>query len=203
MKLYYTKGACSLAPRIIINEIGLPCEYESVDLKSKKTETGKDYYSINPKGAVPTLMTDEGEILTENAIIQQYLAEKSHAMELLPPVGDFTRYRVLEWLNYITTELHKGLGLLFNPMFPQATKDEIIKPLIQHKIHYVNKQLSQQYLLGEIFTLPDSYLFVMITWMFYFKFNLTDSSNLLRYFSRLKERPSIQKSLEQEEIVLA
>src|SRR5688572_12009519 len=113
MKLYYSKGACSLAVRIILHEIGAACEFEAVDLATKKTETGMDFLKINPKGAVPTLILDDKAILTENAVIQQYLAEKYHATQLLPPLGDMKRYRVLEWLNFISTDLHKSCGPLF------------------------------------------------------------------------------------------
>lgn len=130
MKLYYTQAACSLAVRITINEIGLKCDYESVDLKAKKTEKGEDFLKINPKGAVPVLKTNDGEILTENAVILQYLADTNSATKLLPGTGDFKRYRILEWLNYITTELHKTIGALFNPELPQKLK------LLLSKINY-------------------------------------------------------------------
>src|SRR5690349_19217638 len=122
MKLYYSKGACSLAVRIIINEIGLQSEYEAVDLKTKKTATGQDFLKINPKGSVPVIQTDEKQILTENAVIQQYLADTNKATQLLPALGNFERYRVLEWLNFISTELHKGFSPLFNPNVPNELK---------------------------------------------------------------------------------
>src|SRR5690349_3300917 len=108
MKLYYSKGACSLAVRIALHELGIPCEFEAVDLKAKKTEKGADFFKINPKGAVPTLVLDDHTVLTENAVIQQYLADKQKAFEVLPPVNDMKRYRALEWLNFVSTELHKG-----------------------------------------------------------------------------------------------
>lgn len=199
MKLYYTKGACSLVIRIIINELALDAEFEAVDLKTKKTETGKDFRNINPKGSVPTLQLNNGEILTENAIILQYLADKSKAKQLLPPVDDFKRYRVLEWLNYITTELHKSIGFLFNPAVTQDMKDKIILPAINNKLTYVNKHLANsKYLLGDEFTLPDAYLFVMLRWAFYFKFDFKDWEHLEKYFYLLSKRPSIETSLKQE-----
>ncbi|SRR5579883_1264643 len=201
MKLYYTKGACSLAVRIIINELGLPSEYESVDLKTKQTATGQDFLSINPKGAVPVLLTDDNEFLTENAVIQQYLAEKYHAPQLLPPVGDFKRYRVLEWQNYITTELHKGFSPLFNPIVPQDIKEQIFIPLVKTKLNYVDKHLHpNKYLAGENFTLPDAYLFVIIRWALYYKFDMDKWPYLSRYHAELKERKSIKQSLEEEHI---
>jgi glutathione S-transferase len=199
MKLYYSKGACSLVPRIIINEIGLPCEYIAVDLKTKKTEAGEDFLKINPKGAVPTLMTNKAAVLTENAVILQYLADTNHATQLLPPINDFMRYRVLEWLNYITTELHKGFGPLFNPNVTQEMKDKIVLPILRSKFNYVNKHLENYtYLLGDNFTLPDAYLFVMLTWAKKFKFDFNEWPNISRYLLELQKRKSIQQSLKEE-----
>lgn len=200
MKLYYAKGACSLVVRIIINEIGLKSAYESVDLKTKQTQTGNDFLKINPKGAVPTLETDEGEILTENAVILQFLADKSHVTQLLPPIPEFKRYRVLEWLNFITTELHKGFGPLFKPNFPQEVKDKFVIPLLESKFTYVDKHLQHnQYLLGDHFTLPDAYLFVMLGWWTSkFKFDLNRRPHLLKFYDALKNRESIKKSLQEE-----
>lgn len=199
MKLYYTKGACSLAVRIVINEIGIPCEYISVDLKTKQTEASEDFLKINPKGAVPTLATNKGAILTENAVIHQYLADTNQATQLLPPLGDFTRYRVLEWLNYVATELHKGFAPLFNPNMTQDMKDKITIPLIKMKLKYLDKHLeTNHFLLGEHFSLPDAYLFVMLTWAINFKLNLSEWPHLSRYFTELQKRKSIQQSLKEE-----
>ena len=198
MKLYYAKGACSLASRIIINELELPCDYESVDLRTKQTESGKDYLAINAKGAVPALLTDDNQILTENAIIQQYLAESVHAVQLLPAVGDFKRYRVLEWLNYIATELHKSFGPLFNPNLPQDVKDQFFKPLLIAKFSYIDKHLLSKCIAGDTFTLPDAYMFVMLNWAVFFNFDFTKWPHLSNYFIELKKRDSIQKSLQQE-----
>lgn len=199
MKLEYAKGACSLATRIIINEIGLDCEYESVDLANKKTQSGQNFYNINPKGAVPTLVLNNGEALTENAVIMQYLADTANATKLLPPVGNFKRYRVLEWLNYVATELHKGFGPLFNSQMPQNVKDQFFIPLLKAKLSFVDKHLEKhQYLLGDEFTLPDAYLFVMISWAGYFKFDIKEWQHLARYYAELQKRNSIQQSLQQE-----
>lgn len=199
MKLFYTKGACSLAVRIIINEINLTCEYESVDLATKKTESGQDFLKINSKGAVPTLMTNSGEILSENAVILQYLADTNNRAQLLPIVGNFKRYRVLEWLNYVATDLHKSFGILFNSKIPDDMKDNLFIPMIKAKITYVDKHLHHNhYLLGETFTLPDAYLFVMLCWALHFKFDLAEWPNVARYFAELKARKSIEKSLQEE-----
>lgn len=201
MKLYYSRGACSLVVRILLNEIGLESTFEAVNLKTKKTETNEDFLAINSKGSVPTLQLNNGEILTENAVILQYLAEHSKATQLLPPVSDFNRYRVLEWLNYITTELHKGFSPLFNPAIEQEVKDKVLIPSLKNKFNYLNNHLkSQKYVCGDHFTLPDPYLYVMIRWGFLFKFNLQEWEHLERYFSELSERKSIQTSLKQEEL---
>jgi len=184
MKLYYSKGACSLAVRIVINEIGLSCQYEAVDLKSKKTEHGGDFYLVNPKGSVPTLVTNDGEILTENSIIQQYLAETNNASQLLPALGDFKRYRVLEWLNYVSTELHKGCAPLFNPNVPQEVKESVFIPAIKNKLGFVDKQLATNpYLAGTQYSLADGYLFVILTWLRHFKIDTADWSHIEKYFA--------------------
>jgi len=196
MKLYYTKGACSLVPRIIINELGLKAEFESVNLKTKKTETDNNFLLINPKGAVPTLEIQPGLVLTENAVILQYLADSTNSTQLLPEVNDFNRYRVLEWLNFVATELHKGIGVLFNPSLSQAARDEVFIPLIKKKLTFIDTHLKNHaYLLGGTFTLPDAYLFVMLTWANNFKIDLQAWPHLTQYFKTLKNRPSIQKAL--------
>jgi glutathione S-transferase len=198
MKLYYSKGACSLAVRIILNELAIPCDYEAVDLKTKKTETGLDYFTINFKGAVPVLVLDNQEVLTENSIIQQYLADQYKATQLLPPVGDFKRYRVLEWLNFVSSDLHKGFGPLFNANVSEAMKEEIFKPILKNKFNFVEKRLANnKFLLGDHFTLPDGYLFVVLRWAQHFKI-LSTFPHLSRYFSDLQKRPSVQKSLKEE-----
>jgi glutathione S-transferase len=199
MKLFYTKAACSLIVRIIINEIGLTCEYEAVDLATKKSASGQDYLKINPKGAVPALMINGGEILTENSAIIQYLADTHHKTSLLPVVGDLKRYRVIEWLNFMATDLHKNFGPMFNPALPQEIKDKFFIPLLKAKLTYVDKHLHHHhYLSGDDFTLADAYFFVMLTWALHFQFNLADWPQISRYFAELKERKSIEKSLKEE-----
>jgi glutathione S-transferase len=200
MKLYFAPGACSLVVRIIINEIGLDCTYIKVDLRNKKTENGDDFLKINPKGSVPTLELNDGDVLTENAVILQYLADMNNATNLLASPKELKRYRTLEWLNYITTELHKTIGALFNPDLANESKETFVK-LIKHKCNFVNNHLSQhQYLVGDAFTLPDDYLFVMIGWLLHFKFDLSEWPNIKRYFDELNKRQSIQKSLMDEKL---
>ena len=200
MKLYYTPSACSLVVRIIINELGLKSEFESVDLHNKKTATGADFLAINSKGSVPALQLDDGQLLTENAVILQYLADTAHANSLLPAIGDFKRYRVLEWLNYTATELHKSIGILFNPAITEEMKTTFFIPLIKTKLNFLNQHLqNHQYLMGEDFTLPDAYVFVVMQWALYFKFDLTKWENISRYLNELRHRKSIQESLKQEQ----
>lgn len=204
MKLYFSKNACSLCIRIAINELQLPCEFESVDLENKKTEKGIDYLTINPKGAVPALRLDNNEVLTENSIILQYLADTHHAIQLLPALGDFKRYRVLECMNFITTDIHKGFGPLFNPAVSQEAKNEIFMPYLKTKFKYLeNIMKHHKYITGDRFTLPDAYLFVMLTWLKKFKVDIKNVyPHLAIYFDELQKRKSIVQSLEEEGIVL-
>jgi glutathione S-transferase len=199
MKLYYSKGSCSLAVRIIINEMNLSCEYEAVNLKTKQTETGMNFLSINPKGAVPVLQLDNNDILTENAAIQQYLADVHRADKLLPPLGNLDRYHVLEWLNYIATDIHKGCAPFFNPNLPAEIKTSIFLPLIKNKLAFLEQHLAENdYLTGENFTLPDGYLFVILTWLPGLKIDINEFPAVTNYFNRLKTRESIVKSLKEE-----
>lgn len=202
MKLYYSKGACSLAVRITINELNLTCDYVAVDLKTKKTEHGDDFLAINPKGEVPTLVLDNGEILTENAVIHQYLADSNKAFTMLPPCSEFSRYRVLEALNFITTDIHKGFGPLFNPFIPEQLKEEIFKPKLGKYFALENEQLKKNtFLTGNNFTIADAYLFVMLFWTGKFKIDIGEYTNLMNYFTQLKNRASIVKSLEEEHFI--
>lgn len=199
MKLFFSKGACSLAVRIMINEIGVDSAYESVNLRNKTTASGADFLAINPKGGVPTLALENGDILTENAIILQYLCDQSKATQLLAPVGNMNRYRALEWLNFVSTELHKGMGIMFNPAITQALKNDVFIPVVQKKLGYVNHHLEHhQYLMGDQLTIADPYLFVMLLWTPHFNIDLKDWPHLSRYFDTLKQRESIQCALQQE-----
>jgi glutathione S-transferase len=163
MKLYFTPGACSQAPHIVLHETGLGHEAIKVDLRAKKLEGGEDYLAINPKGAVPAIALENGEVLTENAVILQYLGDRASLGDLLPGLGDFRRYRVLEWVNYITTEVHKGFG----PLFAADAGDEVkafATANVKKKLDYVDKQLVGPFLMGDALTIADAYLFVMTGW---------------------------------------
>src|SRR3954452_16757060 len=164
MILYYSPGACSQAPHILLHEIGLSHDAERVDLRAKRTENDRDYLAINPKGAVPALELDSGDVLTENAVILQYLGDRSSVGEVLPPMGNFRRYRVLELVNFITTELHKRFGFLFNPNATDEMKQLVIEDLGK-KLDYLDDELGEgPFLMGEELTLPDPYLFVSAGW---------------------------------------
>lgn len=199
MKLYFSPGACSLAVRITIHELNLPCEFEAVDLKTKQTASGVNYLTVNHKGSVPGLQIDADTFLTENAVIQQYLADTNKAYHLLPALGDFKRYRVLEWLNYVSTDVHKSFSPLFNGLVPENSKQEIFIPILKSKLAYLNRELEgKHYLMGDEFTLPDGYLFVTLRWLPAFKISLDEFPNVKKYFDTVKERPSVQRSMQEE-----
>jgi glutathione S-transferase len=197
MKLYYSPGACSQAPHIILHELGLSHSSERVDLRARQTESGRSYAEINPKGAVPALEMDSGEVLTENAVILQYLGDRSGLGEVLPPVGNFSRYRVLEWVNFITTELHKSFGPLFNPGASDETKSFFIE-LIGKKLDYVEAELGEgPFLMGGTLTLPDAYLFVISGWAEKM-IGLERWPNLAAFRERMMERESVRIVLRAE-----
>ena len=197
MKLYYSPGACSQAPHILLHEIGFEHDAERVDLKTKKLEDGSDYLKINPKGAVPALQLDSGEVLTENAIILQYLGDRASWPEVLPPLGDFRRYRVLELVNFITTELHKRFSFLFNPAASDELKTLIISDL-EKKLDYIDGRLGEgPFLFGDQLTLPDAYLFVMSGWTENF-LGLERWPNLAAFRGRMLKRPAVQHVLRLE-----
>ena len=195
MKLYYSPGACSQAPHILLHEIGLHHDAERVDLRAKRTEDGEDYLEINPKGAVPALQLDSGEVLTENAVILQFLGDRTSWPEVLPPMGDFRRYRVLEWVNFITTELHKSFAPLFKPGASEDTK-QFFRDIIADKLSYVDRELGNgPYLMGEELTLPDPYLFVMLGWTEKVLGGLDRWPNLKAFRERMMQRDSVRNVL--------
>jgi glutathione S-transferase len=200
MKLYYTTGTCSLAVRITINELKLSATYQAVNLKTKQLDDGQDYLSINPKGSVPCLALDNGQLLSENTVIQQYLADHNPTSQtVLAPQADFSRYRTLEWLNFISTDLHKTIAPLFNPETSDASKDKVFIPLLKKRLNYINAKLGGKYfLVNNHFTIADSYLFVVLSWLPKFKFQLSDWPALQLYFNHLLNYPSVKQSLQEE-----
>jgi glutathione S-transferase len=197
MILYYSPGACSQAPHILLHEIGLSHDAKRVDLKNKVLEDGSSYLDINPKGAVPALQLDNGEVLTENAVVLQYLGDRAGSSDLLPPVGDFRRYRVLELVNFITTELHKSFGPLFSPQAGDETK-QFMRDNIGSKLDYLEKRLGDgPFLMGEQLTLPDPYLFVITGWADKM-IGLDRWPNLRAFRERMMKRPAVRHVLEFE-----
>jgi glutathione S-transferase len=198
MKLYYSPGACSQAPHIILHEAGLPHDSAKVDIRAKKLLDGSDYLKINPKGAVPALELDDGQVLTENAVILQYIADQAGAFELLPQPGDLRRYRVLEWVNFVATELHKSFGALFSPASSDEAKQSA-RDLIGKKLDFVEQQIGDQpYLLGDQFTLPDAYLFVILGWTEKMQIGLDRWPKLAALRKRVAARESARQVLEFE-----
>jgi glutathione S-transferase len=197
MRLYYSPGACSQAPHILLHETGLDHDAERVDLKAKTLEDGSSYLRINPKGAVPALQLDSGEVLTENAIILQYLGDRASWPEVLPPMGDFRRYRVLELVNFITTELHKRFGFLFSPDATDEMKQLVIRDL-GTKLDYIDERLGAgPFLFGDDLTLPDAYLFVITGWAEKM-IGLERWPNLRAFRERMMQRPSVHHVLKFE-----
>ena len=193
MKLFISPGSCSLGPHIALREAGLPFATVKVDLRAKKTADGGDYRAINPKGAVPALQLDSGEVLTENAVILQYLGDRASWPEVLPPIGDFRRYRVLELVNFITTELHKRFSFLFSNAGDE-TKN-FVKDQLTQKLDYIDARLGAgPFLMGEELTLPDAYLFVITRWADQM-IGLDRWTNLRAFYQRMLQRDSVRSVL--------
>jgi len=198
MKLYYSPGACSLSPHIALREGGFTFDLEKVDLRAKTTASGADFRAINPKGSVPAFVTDAGEVLTEGPAIVQYIADQAPGTQLAPHAGTMERYRLIEWLNFITTELHKGFSPLFKPTTPDDYKP-IAREQIEQRFDWVNGQLAEkQFLMGDHFTVADGYLFVILRWAKSMKFDLARWPALNTYFDRVAARPKVVEALEAE-----
>lgn len=198
MKLYYTPGACSMAPHIVAEEAGLRYEAVLVDLKNKTLPNGDDFRKVNPKGAVPALGLDDGEVLTENAVILQYLADRKPESGLLPkPGATMERYRALEMLNYLATEVHKGFGPLWSDAMPEAAKSVAMENLAR-KWEFLAPRVKDGFLLGPKFSALDAYLFTLLGWTQYHKLDLSKWPALLGYAERVKGRPAVQTTLRAE-----
>jgi glutathione S-transferase len=201
MKLYFSPGACSLSPHIILRESGLPFELDQVDFGTKQTSSGKDFTAINPKGYVPALQLDDGQILTEGPAIVQYLADRVPEKHLAPPAGTIERYRLMEWLNYISTELHKTYSPLFNSKTPEETRNSA-RETLGKRIDFVAKQLkNSQYLTGDQFGIADAYLFTVLSWSRHVKFDLTPWPAVASYLERIGARPTVHAALVAEGLV--
>jgi glutathione S-transferase len=203
MKLYYSPGACSLSPHIALLEAGLPYDLVKVDLRAKKLENGDDYLKVNPKGQVPALVLDNGELATEGPVIVQMIADKAPGKNLAPARDSAERYKLQEWLTYINGELHKNIGPLFNPALSDDAK-AVFKDRAIGKFKYIDGQLAgHDYLMGKQFTIADGYLFVMLFWADRMKFDLSALSNLKAYQARVAARPKVQEALAKEGLMKA
>jgi glutathione S-transferase len=203
MKLYYAPGACSLSPHISLLEAGLPFDLEKVDLRAKKLENGDDYLKVNPKGQVPALALDGGEIVTEGPVIVQMIADKVPGKQLAPARDSAERYKLQEWLNFITGELHKSIGPMFSPVLSDDAK-AFFKDRATGKFKFVDGKLAgHDYLMGMQFSVADPYLYVMLRWAEGMKFDLSGLSNLLAYKGRVEARPKVQEALAREGLAKA
>ena len=198
MKLFYAPGACSLSPHIVAREAGLDLQLEKVDFSSRTVGNGAAYGSINPKGYVPALQLDDGEMLTEGPAIVQYLADRSPAAGLAPASGTLERYRLAEMLTYINSEIHKSYSPLFNPATTAAVREERIAYL-QKRYRLLEVRLSEHsYLVGERFSVADAYLFAVTRWADYLKVDLSAFPNVLAFQKRIGARPAVQAALKAE-----
>lgn len=201
MKLYYNPGACSLSPHIVLLEAGLPFSMEKTDLKSKKTEKGVDYLTINPKGYVPALQLDDGQVLTEGPAIVQYLADQKPESGLAPRAGTLERYRLMEMLNFISTELHKNFTPLFNPSTSPDWKKAATENLSKRFDGLAAQIDGKKFLFGDNFTVADAYLFTVLSWSRHVNIDLTKWPALEAYQSRVGHRPKVQEALKAEGLI--
>lgn len=200
MKLYYSPGACSLAPHIVAHEAGIDIEIEKVDGKAKTTASGADFWGVNPKGYVPALMLDDGSLLTEGPVISQYLADKSPS-GLAPANGTMERYRLQEILGFINSEIHKSYSPLFKPQTPAETREERLAYL-RKRYALVEKTLATSpFLTGETFTVADAYLFTVTNWARHVKLDLSDFPQLLGFQERVAARPAVRAAMRAEGLI--
>ena len=200
MKLYYAPGACSLAPHIALNEAGLAYDAVKVDLRTHQLADGTDYYTINPKGYVPLLELDDGQRLSEVAVILQYIGDRKPGT-LAPAFGSLPRYRVMEWLNFIATEIHKQFGPLWYPDTPDATKEKQ-RATLAKRFDFVAKTLAAQpYLAGDAFSIADAYLFTIVNWSGMLKIDLSSWPELQQFQARVAARPKVHATLVAEGLV--
>lgn len=199
MKLYYSPGACSMSPNIVSRELGIPLDLVKVDLKAKKYGDDQDYRKINARGYVPALELDDGRVLTEGPAIVQYLADLKPEMQLAPAAGTFERYRLMEKLNFVTSELHKAIGGLFNAAMP-AEWQQVQRDRIQERLGQLQAELGDgQFLMGERFTVVDAYAYTVLNWLRYFKMGLDAFPKLAAYVERVGARESVKAAMSAEQ----
>jgi glutathione S-transferase len=201
MKLYYFSGACSLASNIALREAGLKFELIKVDRRTRKAADGLDYNEVNPKGYVPALTLDDGEVLTENVAVLQYIADRNPASKLAPPAGTMERYRLVEWLAFISSEIHKNFSPLFRDDAPEETK-QYLRKVLSARLDYLNRAIGNRpFLMGEQFTVADAYLFTVLGWSRHLNFDLGKWPQLQGYLERVGARPQVSEALKTERLV--
>ena len=197
MKLYYSPGACSLAPHIVAHEVGIPLELIRVDTKSHKTAGGEDFYAVNPKGYVPALKLDDGTILTEGPVVAQYLADRKPESEFMPAAGSIERYRIQEMMGYINSEIHKTYSPLFAPITDEARSERVNYLLKRYTL--IEEHLeAREWLVGDSFSPADAYLFTVTNWAVYLKIDLAKFPNLLAFQKRVGSRPAVRAAMKAE-----
>ena len=201
MKLYFSPGACSLSPHIALREADAEFELEQVDLRSKQTKSGGDFRQVNPKGMVPVLLLDSGDTLTEGPAIVQYIADQNPASGIAPPPGSIARYHLMEWLNFITSELHKTFTPLFKPTTPEEYKKMARDNLAERYAFLDEKLAGKQYLMGDRFTIADGYAFTVTNWARIQKIDLAPWPNVVAYMGRVRARPKVQEALKAEGLI--
>jgi len=201
MKLYYASGACSLASHIALQESGLPFEIDKLNVPSKTTSAGEDYMQINPKGYVPAIRLNDGSVLTEGAVILQYIADQKPDSGLAPEAGTRERYRLQEWLNFIGTEIHKSYGPLLNKTTTDDAKNSA-RILLSKRLAYVESQLANKpYLMGSSFTVADAYLYVTLSWSDHAGFDLGQFPRIKEYIAKIRIRPAVQAAMRAEGLI--
>lgn len=201
MRLYYSPGTCSLSPHIALRAAGLPFDMVKVDLASRKTADGGDYTAVNPKGYVPTLQLDDGSMLTEGAAIVQYIADRAPASKLAPAANTMERYRLVEWINFLASEIHKGFSPLFNSKLSEETKT-IAREALARRFDYLSTQLrDKSYLMGDTFTVADGYLFTVLGWSRMTNVDLSKWPVLTAYVERIAKLSAVREAMKAEGLI--
>lgn len=201
MKLYFSPGACSMAPHIVLREAGYRFDLDKLDRATKRTASGEDYTQINPNGYVPAFRLDGGQVLTEAAVILQYLADQKPESGLAPKAGTLERYRLMEWLNFITSEVHKTLGALFNPkVTPEWRENQVT--LFGRRCDYLAKALGNKpFLMGDKFSIADAYLYTVLSWTGFLKVDMGTWPTLKDYMARINARPAVKEAMRAEGLI--
>ncbi|WP_447932597.1 glutathione transferase GstA [Sphingopyxis fribergensis] len=201
MKLYFASGSCGLATQIALREAGQTFDLVEVDFKTKQTVEG-DYYQVTAKGFVPALKLDDGDVLTEGAVILQWVSDQNPDRGLLPAFGTKERYKALIWLNFIATDLHKNMAVMFSPVLDDATKASFAKANLINKFEYVDEHLAaNDYLLGDRFSVADAYLYNVLSWPGRVGLDISGYASIQKFMARMEQRPTVQASLKAEGLI--